>query len=153
MPGRGGAGAPGAAGPDGRVLNRATISGRGGTTGLACGCPARFGLAGGRSGCDGDACDVGMLGRVGCGRGGAGILGKLGEAGRGAPGIPDCVTSGALCTIGGLGASPIPAGSGCLGPDKIWPGLGGGTGLAGTADPRVIGLVIGLAGTGIEGGA
>src|SRR5258708_2526818 len=46
MPGRGAAGVPG----DGGLDRRATISGRGGTTGRAAGCPARFGFAGGRSG-------------------------------------------------------------------------------------------------------
>jgi hypothetical protein len=46
MPGRGIAGAPGTGG----FASRATMSGRGGTMGRAAGCPARFGLAGGRKG-------------------------------------------------------------------------------------------------------
>ncbi len=105
--------------------------------GLACGCPARFGFAGGRSGCDGDAGADGAPGRIG--GLGPGILGKLGAAGRGTP--------GAIIAAGGFGASPNPAGSGCLGPERIWPGLGGGTGLAGIAEP----LDTGFEGTGMDG--
>jgi hypothetical protein len=37
----------------------------------------------------------------------------------------------------GLGRSPTPAGKGCRGPEIICPGRGEGTGLAGTAVPRV----------------
>jgi hypothetical protein len=81
-----------------------------------------------------------------CGRG-EGMLGRLGAEGRGAPGV----------TIdgGAFGASPMPAGRGCLGPERIWPGLGEGTGRAGIAEPLATGpgVVMGLAGTGIEGGA
>jgi len=43
----------------------------------------------------------------------------------------------------------MPAGSGCRGPERIWPGLGAGTGFAGIAVP--LGEGAGLAGTGIEG--
>jgi hypothetical protein len=68
------------------------------------------------------------------------MLGKLGTEGRGAPGVP---TDEVTCAEG-LGASPMPAGSGCLGPDKIWPGLGGGTGLAGIDDPLAKGFDRGL---------
>jgi hypothetical protein len=46
MPGRGCAGIPG----EGGRVSFATKSGRGGTTGLAAGWPARFGFAGGRKG-------------------------------------------------------------------------------------------------------
>jgi hypothetical protein len=73
-------------------------------------------LAGGRSGCEGDAC-VGAPGRTVCGRGCDGTLGKLGAAGRGAPGA--ITAEGATFTEGGFKASPIPLGRGCLGPDKI----------------------------------
>jgi hypothetical protein len=57
------------------------MSGRGGTTGRAAGCPAKFGLAGGRkglpppTGCADAAAAVGALGRTG-GRG-VGMLGTL----------------------------------------------------------------------------
>jgi hypothetical protein len=58
-----------------------------------------------------------------------------GGAGRGAPGI---------ATAGGVfGNSPRLAGIGCRGPERIWPGLGDGTGLAGIADPRATGGAIG----------
>ena len=68
------------------------------------------------------------------------MLGKLGADGRGAPGL----TKLGLAIRGAFAASPMPAGRGCLGPDKICPGLGaGGTGLPAIADP--------LAGLGEEG--
>jgi hypothetical protein len=71
------------------------------------------------------------------------MLGKLGAEGRGAPGV----------TIdgGAFGASPIPAGIGCLGPERIWPGLGAGTGRAGIAVPLETGP--GVAGAGAAAGA
>ncbi len=127
------------------------MSARGGTTGRACGCPARFGLAGGRSGCDGEEGALGAPGRIVCGRRGDGMLGRLGAEGRGA-GVPKL---GLPKLIGGaFGASPTPAGSGCLGPDKICPGLGGGTGRAGIAEPRATWPgAAGVAGAGIEGAA
>jgi len=128
MPGRGSAGAPG---DGGRCVSFATISGRGGTIGRATGCPARFGFAGGRSGLPppiGPAyCGAaGAAGRAAPGAGRAGV-----GAGRGAPGI---------ATDGGVfGISPIPAGSGWRGPERICPGFGAGalgTGFAGIAAPR-----------------
>ncbi len=86
-----------------------------------------------------------------CGRGCEGTLGRLGAGGRGAPGAAPA--PGTEETV--LGASPIPAGMGCLGPDKICPGLGAGSGLAGIADPLVPGIVpgAGLPGAGIDGAA
>ncbi len=68
---------------------------------------------------------------------GVGILGMgaAGAAGRGAPGI-------AICG-GAFGASPILGGSGCLGPERICPGLGVGTGRAGIGMPRPTGGVRG----------
>ena len=63
----------------------------------------------------------------GAGRG-VGILGIEPATGRGAPGV----------TIegGALDRSSSPGGKGCRGPDRIWPGRGAGTGLAGMAEPR-----------------
>jgi hypothetical protein len=58
---------------------------------------------------------VGMLG--------TGFDGAAGEgAGRGAPGM--------TIAGGAFGRSLTPCGNGCLGPERIWPGLGEGTGLA-----------------------
>jgi hypothetical protein len=149
MPGRGapGAGAPGMAG--GLAANRATISARGGTTGRATGCPAKFGLAGGRRGCPpptGIPAGAAGAGADGpgraAGRGGAGIAGTV--PGRGAPGI--AMAGGAPAPGAGLGASATPGGSGCRGPDKICPGLGGGGAeRAGMAGPRLTGI-LGIAG-------
>ena len=135
MPGRGAAGAPGVAG----LLSFATMSGRGGTTGRAVGCPARFGFAGGRrglpppTGCAiaGNTVAAGAGGR-GAGRGGIGMLATA--AGRGAPGEAACGVRG---NAGAFPRSPRPAGSGWRGPERICPGLGAGTGLAGMAEPRV----------------
>ena len=81
------------------------------------------------------------------------MLGKLGAEGLGAPGV--AISGGAF------GASPMPDGIGCLGPDKICPGLGGGgMGLEGIAEPLgpgaagagAPGAAAGAGGTGIEGG-
>jgi hypothetical protein len=76
----------------------------------------------------------------------------LGAEGRGEPGAdtPGAAAPGIAMPGGAFGASPIPGGMGCLGPDKIWPGRGAGTGLAGIAEP-LIGAE--LDGTGIEGAA
>jgi len=59
-------------------------------------------------------------------------------AGRGGPGI---ATAGGI-----LGSSPRPAGNGCRGPERIWPGLGDGIGFAGIAVPRVTCAAGGCAG-------
>src|SRR5579871_2364460 len=109
MPGRGAAGTAGVGG----LVRRATMSGRGGTTGRATGCPARFGFAGGLKGTpppiEAGACGAcgaaGAPGRAICL--GPGTLG----ADRGTPGI---ATDGAV-----LGISPTPGGSGCRGPERI----------------------------------
>ena len=152
MPGRGGAGRPGPGGPASapgeRCLSFSTRSGRGGTTGRAAGWPARFGLAGGRSGPPppmaapaGEAAAPGTFaaaGGRGAGRGGVGILGIKVAAGRGTPGV---------AAAGGLELSVRLAGKGWRGPERIWPGLGaGGAGLDGTGVPRG-------AGSGIAGAA
>jgi hypothetical protein len=71
------------------------------------------------------------------------MLGRLGAAGRGAPGV----MLGLTIAPGTLGASPMPLGIGCLGPDKIWPGLGYGTGLEGIAEPLVTGACVAGLGT------
>jgi hypothetical protein len=84
---------PGPAGAPGRCVSFATRSGRGGTTGRAAGCPARFGFAGGRSGppldgaAPGTLIDEGADGGRGPGRGGVGILGIGAAIGRGVPGV------------------------------------------------------------------
>ena len=105
--------------------------------GLAAGCPARFGFAGGRRGLPplavpevpGAIVAPGAMGRTGAGPGlGVGILGTAADAigaVRGAPGDG-----------GAFGNSPRSAGRGWRGPERICPGLGPGTGLAGIADPR-----------------
>lgn len=127
------------------------MSGRGGTMGRAAGCPARFGLAGGRKGLPpptgaagpGATVAPGAMGLAGVNPAGAGpvsdgpgrsvgILGTAvaaasGMGGRGAPGAGG----------GAFGNSPTSAGSGCRGPESIWPGRGPGTGLAAMADPRI----------------
>jgi hypothetical protein len=74
------------------------------------------------------------------------MLGKLGAEGLGAPGV--AIKGGAF------GASPTPAGIGCLGPDKICPGLGaGGMGLEGIAEPRTGLGADGLGAPGVAAGA
>jgi len=85
------------------------------------------------------------------------MLGRLGAEGRGAPGV---MAPGVMMDGGDFGASPMPAGIGCLGPDRIWPGLGAGMGRAGIAEPLETGpgaagpgVARGGAGTGTEGGA
>ena len=136
--------------------SRATISGRGGTTGRAAGCPAKFGFAGGRSGAPppvgspateipgaggpgGGIATPGVgaagLGRI-TGRGGAGREGAA--LGRAAPGV--VIEAGAAAEGPGLGASATPGGSGCRGPDKICPGrAAGGAGRDGITGPRFAG--------------
>lgn len=104
---------PGAAARGGASL--AARSARGGTTGRAAGCPAS-GRAGGL-GADG-------IGAPGAGDGpvpavGCGALGAR-------PATPGRVKIGADGGDGWL----TPAGIGCRGPDKTWPGRGCGTGLA-----------------------
>src|SRR5579864_8685273 len=106
MPGRGAAGTAGVGG----LVRRATMSGRGGTTGRAAGCPAKFGFAGGRSGLPppiggvGKVVPAGACGRA-TGRRGVEMLGTDG-VGRGGPGTA-------------LGAPPIP-GDGPI-PDVVNP--------------------------------
>jgi hypothetical protein len=73
------------------------------------------------------------------------MLGKLGAEGRGAPGV--AIEGGAF------GASLMPAGIGCLGPDKICPGLGAGMGLEGIAEPRAGLGADGLGAPGVAAGA
>jgi hypothetical protein len=67
------------------------------------------------------------------------MLGRLGAEGRGAPGLKPGLKLGLTAPgiVPGLiidgtafGASPNPAGIGCLGPERIWPGFGAGTGRA-----------------------
>jgi len=133
MPGRGN---PGAAAPGG-LVSFATRSGRGGTIGLAEGCPARLGFAGGRNGPPPPGVAIGAPGARlagggapgrGLGRGGNGRLGIRPGAGRGAPGV---------LSAAARGASPGGDGKGCRGPERICPGLGaGGAGLAGIGMPR-----------------
>ncbi len=110
MPGRG-AGAPGTGGR----VSFATRSGRGGTTGRSAGWPARFGLAGGRSGLPppsdcadpGTFTDAGGPGALGTGGRGAGVLGvgMLGigaaEAGAGRRGLDP-----GPCAAGAIGEEP-----------------------------------------------
>jgi hypothetical protein len=119
MPGRGEIGAPGALGRGCESL--AARSGRGGTMGRTAGCPAR-------------------PGRVGVRRPGAGPP-ATGEAGGCMIGVADRAAGaadGPLATrIGSAGRTP--PGSGCLGPDKIWPGRG------------AAGMGLGGCGTGAEG--
>ena len=140
-PGRGRPGAPGVAG----FARRATISGRGGTTGLAAGCPARFGLAGGRSGLPpptgtpsvelAGAAGVPSDGEPGraIGRGGVGMAGTL--PGLGVPGA--MLAGGIPIADGVLGTSATPGGIGCRGPERICPGFGaGGAGRLGIMEAR-----------------
>jgi hypothetical protein len=164
IPGRGAAGMLGVGG----LVSRATMSGRGGTTGRAAGWPARFGLAGGRRGPPPPvgAATAGALGADGvpgriAGRG-VGILGT-GAAGRGGPGIANVglavvglglatagvPADGVATEVGAFGNSPSPGGNGWRGPDRICPGFGAGTGRAGMALPRDTG---GADGTGTEAG-
>jgi hypothetical protein len=87
------------------------MSGRGGTTGRAAGCPARFGRGCGRKGVPG----------VGVARGAAISLG--GDAVR-APGAAESVEAGSgaagiVIEAGGKGAAGVAGGMGCRGPDKI----------------------------------
>src|SRR5579863_6884552 len=106
---------------DGRVCcccSRATISGRGGTTGRAAGCPARFGRGCGRKGVPG----VGLA------------SGAEDSAAGGTVRATGC--AGKVTDAGGIGAAGVAAGKGCRGPDKIWPGRGVGTGRAGTGPVR-----------------
>jgi hypothetical protein len=128
MPGRGACccACPG----DGRVCcccRRATMSGRGGTTGRAAGCPARFGRGCGRKGVPGVGDAKGAddsLGDNGAGAGACGILRATGCA-------------GSVTDAGGIGADGVGGeGKGCRGPDRIWPGRGVGTGRAGTGPVR-----------------
>src|SRR5215472_4129621 len=90
------------------------MSGRGGTTGRAAGCPARVGRGAVLSGIDG-APGVSTAG-------GADVRADAGGNGG----------------SGADGAGGIPEGSGCRGPESIWPGRGaaGATGRAGTGPVR-----------------
>ena len=124
----------------GGFARRATISGRGGTTGLAAGCPARFGFAGGRSGLPPPtgAPSVALVSAAGVpsdgepgrapGRGGTGRAGTPPG-----PRVPGAMLAGGTTIAGGvLGASVTPGGMGCRGPERICPGLGvGGAGRLG----------------------
>jgi len=84
-------------------VNRATRSGRGGTTGRAAGWPAKDALEAERA--------------AGGGGGGAGDAGVA--------------RSGSASEANIFGPSATIDGSGCRGPDRIWPGLGAtGTGFA-----------------------
>lgn len=67
------------AGAAGGFAKRATISARGGTTGRAAGCPARFGRAGGRNGIPLPDCWCPCWGGCGCAGGGAGTPGPCGR--------------------------------------------------------------------------
>ncbi len=122
-PGRGATGAPG---PAGRGCESfAARSGRGGTIGRAAGCPARPGR------------DIGVRA--------VGVPGD-GMAGDCAMGVDRAVAGGAPVTTRTGSGGRIPAGRGCLGPDRIWPGRGGagvglgggGTSRAGAAGPGVL---------------
>ena len=153
MPGRGapGTGAPGTAAG---LASRATMSARGGTTGRAAGCPAKFGLAGGRNGIplpSGLPAGCPVAGAVpGAGAPGpdraSGRVGMAGTApGPGAPGV--VMIAGGIAGDGApspgvdLGRSARPGGSGCRGPDKICPGFGaGGAGREGITGPLFAGL-------------
>jgi hypothetical protein len=123
-PGRGAMGAPGPAGRGCESL--AARSGRGGTIGRAAGCPARPGRAIG----------VRAAGAPGDGMAGEGATGAVERAVAG--GVPVTIRTGS--------AGRMPAGRGCLGPDKIWPGRGadgmarggGGTSRAGAAGTGVL---------------
>ncbi len=139
MPGRGGCckTCPGA----GRVCcccKRATMSGRGGTTGRTAGCPARFGRGCGRKGVPG----VGLASGADASLGAAGAWGMLR-----ATGWAESVTEAGS----GIGAAGVGDGRGCRGPDNIWPGRGVGTGRAGTGPVR-IGGCSGAAPPGNNGG-
>jgi hypothetical protein len=123
MPGRGACcwTCPGA----GRVCcccKRATMSGRGGTTGRAAGCPARLGRGCGRRGVPG----VGDANGAADSLGGAGACGVARATG----------CAGSVTDAGGMGAAGVAGGKGCRGPDKICPGRGVGTGRAGTGPVR-----------------
>src|SRR5438552_8980588 len=140
------------------------MSGRGGTTGRAAGCPARFGRAGARKGIDGAA-------GPGAGEPGAGWLRgaelrdaelRDAEAGTAGPGAVS-ETGGVAARAGGIGieggfdgrgaAGEAPLGIGCLGPVRIWPGRGvGGAGRAGTAPPVRSGGCRGALGPVAKGG-
>jgi hypothetical protein len=101
------------------------MSGRGGTTGRAAGCPASVGRGCGRRGVPGAAAEGGGGAVKEDGGGAAARLGGFaGKAGVG----------------GGMGAADPTAGGGgkgWRGPDKIWPGRGGGgTGRAGIGPDR-----------------
>src|SRR6266550_357883 len=107
MPGRGN---PGAAAPGG-LVSFATRSGRGGTIGLADGCPARLGFAGGRNGPPPPGVAIGAPGATlavggapgrGLGRGGKGRLGARPTGGRGAPGV-SVAARGASALGGAIG--------------------------------------------------
>lgn len=130
-PGAGGAGMPGEAARG--WFSLAARSARGGTTGRAAGCPA--------SGRAGD------LGAEGMGAPGAGAAADTGAPGA-RVGTPGRVKIG---TAGEMGSS-TPGGMGWRGPDSIWPGRGGGTGLAmgGVGRP---GAVIAGGGAGATRGA
>src|SRR5665213_2513586 len=138
--------------------SRATISARGGTTGRAAGCPTKFGFEGGRSGpplpCpSGCGAAAPGMGRGAAGRGGVGIVGTA-APGRGAPGVVIMV-GGAGCAGGagwlggaalnpgaGLGALLTGCGMGWRGPERIWPGRGGGGAeREGITGPRLTGAL------------
>ena len=139
--------------------SRATISARGGTTGRAAGCPTKFGFAGGRNGpplpCPSEGCGAAApgIGLGAVGRGGVGIVGTA-APGRGAPGVVIMV-GGAGCAGGagwlggaalilgaGLGASLTGDGIGWRGPERIWPGRGGGGAeREGITGPRLTGAL------------
>ncbi len=131
IPGRG---APGAPGPR---VSFATRSGRGGTTGRACGCPARFGLAGGRSGPPPPR--LAGAGVPGAGPGAMVALGATREGVRGGGGATGAPGRGGAGVSGIMrGASTKFGGKGCRGPEIICPGFGaGGAGRAGVGAPRL----------------
>ena len=118
------------------------MSARGGTTGRATGWPAKFGLAGGRSGLPppkGKLPGAAACGAAGPGRsaglGGTGIVGTA--PGRGAPRTAAPGTG----APGGFNASATSGGRGCRGPERICPGLGGGGPVrAGMTGPRPNGI-------------
>jgi|SRR5579885_3138046 len=133
MPGRGAEGGAGIAGRGAASL--AARSGRGGTTGLAAGCPAK-GL-----GAPGAPEDVGA-GRT------SGFRGENGWRGRFAGAVP------------GVGRALSVPGSGCRGPERTCPGRGGtagpgiglGAGVAGRpGTPLTAGGVEAEAGAGAGG--
>lgn len=101
------------------------MSGRGGTTGRAAGCPASGGRGWGRKGAPGVGAGVGVPGVAACAAGADGVGRAIGCAGN-------------VTEAGGIGEEDAwGGGSGCRGPDKIWPGRGViGTGRAGTGPVR-----------------